>query len=475
MKFERNGNSRKYFLCGLILVVVLTITVTLITSKANYRMTASIPLTEGKVIASPYDINIVALYLDNIEQDSNTIIPNGYKINESQSYCYKGTNKNNKDSNVKLFTDELGNHSFFGISKSSKCILYLEKINYEVKIMSELLETHYTGRKTREEGTFNKTIENTTMGVIYEGEDDDGITYYFAGNPLDNWVEFGGYYWRIIRINGDGSIRLIYQGRAEDENGNKLEPQKSGSETQIGTSAFNNNKDDNAYAGFMYGVPNSSIYEETHKNVNKSTILQYLDNWFENSNINIKSENFKYIDTNAGFCNDRTPYSSNVKTVSTETSGSGKTTTYYGAYIRLRLGTYETPSALGLPTFKCTNIINDLFTYEKSNKGNHSLDYPVGLITADEVSYAGMVVSNVDNSTKLTENNYLYTKHIYWTLSPTQYNDSDLVYLFRVHSTGFLWDLSVGHSVGVRPVINLRADVEFTGDGTQFNPFKVVV
>ncbi|MCM1053851.1 MAG: hypothetical protein NC483_07765, partial [Ruminococcus sp.] len=72
MKIEklRKNNSKRYFLCGLITVVILTITVTFIGSKANYRMTASIPLTEGKVVSSPYDINIVALYLDNVEQDS---------------------------------------------------------------------------------------------------------------------------------------------------------------------------------------------------------------------------------------------------------------------------------------------------------------------------------------------------------------------------------------------------------------------
>ncbi|MCM1053148.1 MAG: hypothetical protein NC483_04160, partial [Ruminococcus sp.] len=67
MKFERNKNSKKYFLYGLISVVVLTITVTFIGSKANYRMTASIPLTEGKVVSSPYDINVMAIYIDGVE------------------------------------------------------------------------------------------------------------------------------------------------------------------------------------------------------------------------------------------------------------------------------------------------------------------------------------------------------------------------------------------------------------------------
>ncbi len=41
-----------------------------------------------------------------------------------------------------------------------------------------------------------------------------GITYYFRGAVDNNYLEFAGIKWRIIRINGDGSVRLVY---AEDE------------------------------------------------------------------------------------------------------------------------------------------------------------------------------------------------------------------------------------------------------------------
>ena len=53
---------------------------------------------------------------------------------------------------------------------------------------------------------------NATNSGLYKAEDDDGGSFYFRGNVSNNWVEFGGFYWRIVRINGDGSIRLLYSG-----------------------------------------------------------------------------------------------------------------------------------------------------------------------------------------------------------------------------------------------------------------------
>ncbi|MCM1053510.1 MAG: hypothetical protein NC483_06020 [Ruminococcus sp.] len=459
MRFEKNRNSKKYFLCGLILVVVLTVAVTFITSKANYRMTASIPLTEGKVVSSPYDINVMAIYIN--EGDGNyqelskeTTIPTGYTINKENTYCCKGSNckRENKDNNAILETIG-GIHTFRGISKGDKCFIYLDKDTSTAKTMSELLETHYTGRKIRLEGTFNKTIENTTIGVIYEGEDDDGTTYYFAGNPLDNWVEFGEYYWRIIRINGDGSIRLIYQGRTEDESGNKLEPQTAGSELHIGFGKYNNidTDYDNAYVGFMYGTINSDTYEVTHENKNDSTVKSILDNWITQSYIKYGSIYFNKIDLEAGFCNDRSL-----------TSGLGvaKSGTIYKARTRTENVT---------PSFKCINKTEDLFTYKSAKNGNKKLENPIGLITIDEAHYAGVGQTE-------SVSNYLYTGSSYWTMSPYgAFLRTPVVNVSSIRYTGQLWNNDIISNIGVRPVINLRSDVTFTGDGTINNPFKVIV
>ncbi|MCM1053451.1 MAG: hypothetical protein NC483_05710 [Ruminococcus sp.] len=466
MKFERNSNGKKYFLCGLILVVVLTITINFITSKANYRMTASIPLTEGKVTASPYDINIVALYLDNVEQDSNTIIPSGYKINEDTSYCYKGTNKNNKDSNARVYTDELGNHSFSGLSKASKCVLYLDKNTENAKTMSELLNTHYKykSKRTAENKDFNVPYGETTYGMIFEAEDDDGTTYYFAGNPLDNWVEFGDYYWRIIRINGDGSIRMIYQGKTI--NGARV----TGEYTNIIKAKFNYPYNDNRFVGYWYGE------EKILRGLTyPSSAYTALNDWFKNSYIKQGTSYFNKIDLNAGFCGDREPSTSYIDT--NGNGGIGTENTYYAASIRLwpnKINVTE-ESATVEPSYNCINK-SDLYSfkgneiYPSATQGNNVLENPVGLVTADEVNFAGLIYGGSGMN-----NNYLYTNQEYWTMSPFLFDaNHKYAQMFSVSSSGKL-NMNVNATIGIRPVINLRSDVTFTGNGTQSNPYKVVV
>ncbi|MCM1053556.1 MAG: hypothetical protein NC483_06250 [Ruminococcus sp.] len=445
-----NSENKKIFLYGLISVVILTITITFMVSRANYRATASYELASGTVTASPYDFNILSIYLEDGENYSeiNSMPEKDYVINEEKSYCYIG-NKDNIDKEASIYTNELGEHVIANLMKGDKCILYFDQI----KTIEELLSNYYTDKRVRTEDTFYQTINNEMSKVIYTTEDDYGTTYYFAGNPTDNWVEFGDYYWRIIRINGNGSIRLIYQGRTQDEKKNKLEPQATGEETQVETSAFNTNNDDNAYVGFMYGTPESPTYEATHENINDSTVKTALDNWFIYSNIKQGTKYFDKIDKNVGFCGDRMLDSG---------SGIGKTYTIYKATSRVHLNQEVKDS----PTLMCNNN-NDLYTYKNNDNGNKSLVYPVGLITIDEVSYAGM---RGDSSVK-SENNYLNTDQSYWTMSP---NYAVNAAVFAVFPGGYIFNVWVQHALGIRPVINLRSDVKLTGHGTITNPYKVL-
>ncbi len=281
---------------------------------------------------------------------------------------------------------------------------------------------------------FNTTVTTTTTGTIYKSADssqydNDGEVYYFAGNPTDNWVKFGGFYWRIIRINGDGTIRLIYQGTSANTTGTR---------TQTGTSSFNGSYSNNMYVGFKY---TSGSVQGTGTN---STIKGVLDSWY---NSNLKNY-VDRIDGNAGFCNDRTLYSG---------SGTGTAITYYAAYYRL----YANNS----PSFKCSNS-SDLFTLSSASKGNKALTYPIGLIAADEVVYAGGVYGQINGSY------YLYTRQNYWTMSPNCF-DGDYARMFFVISDGDLGDGIVRNALGVRPVINLKADTLFTGTGTTTDPYVV--
>ena len=292
---------------------------------------------------------------------------------------------------------------------------------------------------TANDGTpdFN-TVAITNEG-IYAAEDDLGTSYYFRGAVENNYVKFANFYWRIIRINGDGTIRMIYDGTSAHANG------ESSTDRQINDIDFNTNYDDNAYVGYMYGTPGSSTYDATHTNTNSSIIKIANDNWYKT---NIVDKNYSQYVADAIYCNDRSLSSG---------TGIGTTITDYMAYNRLYINK--------IPSLKCTQN-NDKFTTSISF-GNGALTYPVGLITADEVAYAGGKAF-VSNSLY-----YLYNGQNYWTISPYCLNGgSSCVWL--VGSVCSLDVFNVNYPYALRPVISLKSDTAFSGNGTMSSPFEIV-
>ena len=143
--------------------------------------------------------------------------------------------------------------------------------------------------------------------------------------------------------------------------------------------------------------------------------------------------------------------------------GYGTNITSYAPWGRLyKNGSYNSTQT---PTLNCSQS-NDLFTVSGSSKGNKKLTYPVGLITSDEVVLAGGFGGSYNISY------YLYTGQNYWTMSPYGFDGTD-ANVFVVGSYGILGYYSVSNTRGVRPVINLKADVSFTGEGTTSNPYEV--
>ncbi|MCM1052570.1 MAG: hypothetical protein NC483_01145, partial [Ruminococcus sp.] len=240
-------------------------------------------------------------------------------------------------------------------------------------------------------------------------------------------------------------------------------PQATGEGTQIGTSKFNEQNNDNKYVGYFYEQ------DQVHGLKESSTIYTYLNDWFESSGL--KSEQYyNKIDINAGFCNDRQPSSSQV-----EIDGNGGTrtaVTYYGAYIRIRpAGNVPTATSTTVnPTLKCSNY-SDLYTYIKAIQGNRELVNPVGLITVDEASFAGMVYGFVNQ----TSTNYLYTNMPYWTMTSNRFVDN-IAHVFAIWTEGYISrdGGTVSYNNGVRPVINICSDVTLTGDGTVNSPYQVL-
>ena len=319
-----------------------------------------------------------------------------------------------------------------------------EDILYRRLIAKEASDnTYITGIKeitTKESPDFSKTTE--TDNGMYAMTDDVGISYYYRGSTSDNWVSFGGYLWRIIRINGDNTIRMIYTGTKDNH---------TGTDTQVGTSKFNSLDNSPKYVGYMYGDTDATE-EEAFTNKNDSTIKKYIDTWYKN---NLSSYSSYLADE--VFCNDRTLSSTFTYTTSNKTF-------YYAG--RQRLYTNKAPQ------LTCPNLIRDGFTTTTSSIGNKALTYPIGLITDDEVVLAGGLYY-LFGETAYNKSYYLYTGQWFSILSPISWYGINAS-IFSVSYTGDLSHNNASDSLGVRPVINLKnTTMVASGSGTETDPYVV--
>ena len=313
-------------------------------------------------------------------------------------------------------------------------------------LLSQILADNPT-IKTRTD--FNTTFTETNTETLYKAtESIAGNTpkdvYYFAGDAKNNWVKFGGFYWRIIRTNYDGSIRLLYSGTSHNT-----------TEGYIGKSAFNSTPEDPMYAGYMYGTTGS--LENNRLNTNNSTIKRYIDNWYNN---NLSSYS-KYISTEAVYCNDR-------KLVPESTYKTDGTAFYYAPFGRLN--TNKTP------TYNCTNI-KDAFSGSNSEA---KLTYPIGLMTADEIAYAG---GKADTSLTSPYAWYYLNSSgesisgTWWSLSPSYWlgSFSGVWLVYGSGLPGYLNGNSADLSAAVRPVISLKSCIKYsTGNGSANNPYTIL-
>ena len=284
--------------------------------------------------------------------------------------------------------------------------------------------------------------DNSDKG-LYQTIDDYGTTYYYRGNVKNNIVQFAGFYWQIVRINGDGSIRLIYNGTEKNASGNRQMINNT-------TVAFNTKYNAPTYIGYMYGNPDGTTFDEVHNNTNNSTIKTAVDNWYKT---NIADKGYSsYVSNAVGFCGDRTL-----------TGGDGISTSiysYFGAYER-----YSKNAA----QLTCPNKERDLYTTTDSNVGNNSLTYPIGLITYDELVFAGMDGRHIN---KLS---YIYSNKYYWTMSPSIFSATgNRAYIWSENNMGYMLEYWIANDLGARPVINLKSDTLITsGIGTSSDPFAV--
>ena len=335
-------------------------------------------------------------------------------------------------------------------------------------------------------------ISDDGEAVLASTADDYGTSYYFRGAVTNNFVEYANMCWRIVRVTGGGSIKLVlynYNGLTSTNNtpssstpcnvtGDDLAFARYEGDTY--TSAFNSGNNDNAYVGLMYGLASASSYTSAQANTNPSTILTNLNKWY--TNVLSKQANFsdsQLADTI--WCNDKSVVTDTTFNPSGFTLGTNygyaKNINYYSAIKRL-LSTSGSAGGTG-PSLICPNDNNggklSKFTVSDTTYGNGALSgyAKVGLLTADEVVYAGGTYATL-NSTYYIKGNT--NSSLWWVLSPYDFN-GDFADVWNVN--GYLSALghdNVVNGDGVRPSLSLNSEIKISvGEGTATNPYKVTM
>ena len=295
---------------------------------------------------------------------------------------------------------------------------------------------------------FSTPFTTNTVNTLYKASENATDVYYFAGQdtantPVNNWVKFGKFYWRIIRTNADGSIRLLYSGTSPDTTAG-----------YIGKSAFNTDTDSPKSAGYMYGDDDSTL-DGIRANTNDSTIKAYIDTWYEN-NLTSYTE---YLSKDAIYCNDR-------ELAADET---------YSTDSIFNFRTYERiTSSIPTPLLNCHNT-KDAFS---GNNTKAKLKYPIALMTADEIAYAGGVYEQYAPMWYYSNSTYSSITNLYdwWSLS--QYDYSTLSSTFVVYGGedyGYLEGHPNDGNYAVRPVTSLKSCVQWkSGNGSATSPYEIV-
>ena len=305
-------------------------------------------------------------------------------------------------------------------------------------------------------------ISTASEALLASAEDDYGTSYYFRGAVTNNYVEFANKCWRIVRVSGDGSVKLILHNDNPTGAANPCDAANNSASAAFARysgetykSAFNEKTDDNAYLGFMYGAAGATDYASTHANTNKSTILTNLETWYNN---NISDYADKIADT--VWCNDKTivkdtTYNPSSYGGNATGLGFGINKTWYGAAQRL-LSTSGSAGGTG-PSLKCNGDLS-------------KINSKVGLITADELAFAGYAYGLENSTTYLQEN----ATDTYWcSLSPGIFNGSYALVWYIIGSSGDFAHIYVFYTSGVRPSISLKSTTNVTGNGTSEDPYVV--
>ena len=336
--------------------------------------------------------------------------------------------------------------------------------------MPTLAEAMLRDNPTISERTdFSTPFTGNTTGTLYKTNktEDGSNVYYYSGNTTNNWVKFGNFYWRIIRTNEDGGVRMLYSGaNPETKDGH------------IGRTVYNDNEENPIYVGYMYGT--SGTLSNNRKNTNDSTIKTYIDTWYQN---NLLTNYDKYISKSAIYCNDRSVHSN--ESTNNDNNYSISDTFVYGANTRANNNspTYKCGGDGKGGVFESVQAIEDKFSASTEGGGNGQLKYPVALMTVDELNYAGAAASADEMPspyawyyTNSQGESIMGTTEDWWTLSPYGW-DGFFALVWFVHNSddpGRLNYDSAQDAVMVRPTLSLSSCVTIkSGNGTPESPYEI--
>ena len=405
-----------------------------------------------EVIAEPVNTYTVSFSVNNGSGTGTVLVEEGkdatFTVTPSDGYTSE------------LETDTCGGtlsgntYTISNVTSAKSCSITFKSDNpFSSGTLAAKIYTDNPTRVTRE--TFDTTFTSNTTGTLFTATEKnvhnttDTPVYYYAGNTTNNWLKFAGYYWRIIRTNADGSIRMLYSGTSHDTTSGYL---------STTTSAFNSTYNSPKYVGYMYGNYDSSL-SNARTNTNNSTIKNAIDYWYS---INMTSYT-KYLSTTAVYCNDRNLRSGDTYTTSTSS------TFYYAPYAKV----YSSYT----PTYDCTEAI-DAFSVDNASA---KLTYPIALMTADEIMYAGGKGNNAFTSPYawyyLNSANGSITGSTYWWLMSPYRWISGYAHVFIVAASdnpGWFGSSYTGYDYGVRPVVSLKSCVKTSGgDGSASNPYTI--
>jgi len=399
--------------------------------------------------------------------DGSSVILSTLSLGEvdtnTEGYVLKTTGLKNKEAksfDLRLWLDsETTNEQGLNKTWKGKIVVSVVAAEYVPTLSEAILANNEVKTPITTPGA---AISTADEALLASAEDNNGTSYYFRGAVKNNYVEFANKCWRIVRVGGDGSVKLILHNDNTTKVANPCDAANNSASAAFARysgetykSAFNTNYNDNAYVGFKYGTVGASTYDATHANTNKSTILTNLETWYNN---NLKAYE-SVIDDNV-WCNDKTkvtdttfnPWNmSNVNGL-----GYGTNVTYYGATQRL-VSTSGRAGGTG-PSLKCNGELSKITS-------------KVGLITADELAFTGYAYNLENTTTYLQEN---ATDTYWWSLSPNPFNGFS-AYVWRVFGGyGDFGSDDVVDTYGVRPSISLKPTTNATGNGTSDKPYKVI-